>query len=90
MSSSWKTYEKETAKYLSEPKWIARGTIVTVCLDCADYPKKTKVAGKFGTRECYEVNTKESGIIYMNPAQFTRLMTLLKGDYTGKSITFTL
>lgn len=65
--------EKDTAKFLR------KGTVIMV--DPNYTPVKTTVAGRFGERDMYIVNTLEYGLIFVSPIQLMHIVDVAKDDF---------
>lgn len=77
---SWKARadkERET------PKFLKIGTVITIDFD-VDLIYHPKVAGKFGERPMYIVETKEYGKIFISPIQLLHIQNVAKGDFKGR------
>lgn len=78
---------KEKEKYILNPKWLKSETTVVIYPE--PDPKEVKVKGKFGDRQAYIVNTLEHGLIYITPAQLSKITELFAGKFES-GITVTL
>lgn len=77
---SWKSRaDKERAT----PKFLKAGTFITIDFD-VDLTYNPKVAGNFGDRPMYIIETKEFGKVFITPRQLIHIQDVAKGDFKGK------
>lgn len=77
---SWKS---KADKERETPKFLKAKTMITVDFD-EDLAYNPKVAGKYGERPMYIIQTVEYGKIYITPIQLLNIQDLAKGDFKGK------
>lgn len=77
---SWK---QQADKERETPKFLRAKTMITV-----DFSKEPiyhpKVAGKFGERPMYTIETVEYGLVFVSPIQLMHIADVAKGDFKGK------
>lgn len=67
---------KTKEQILTTAKWIKRGTKVIVV--AGSEPKETTVEGQFGKRSVYMIETRNYGLIYVNPLQLIEIVQALE------------